>query len=506
MRVLLVHPSRLMISEVFVCLEPIGLERIGAAAVAAGHEVRILDLQIFSHRDYFRELESFRPHAVGFSVNYLANVPEVIDLAKATKQARKDCFVFVGGHSVSFVAQDVLRHGEGAIDCVMRGEGELAVAPLLEAIGDQHLEKVPGAITLNGAGPAPILMTDLDQFLPARHLTRNRKRYFIGELDPCGSVEFTRGCPWDCSFCSAWTFYGRSYRKSSPEVIAEDIASIKEPGVFIVDDVSFVHPEHGFAIGAQLEKRKVKKNYYLETRADVLCRNREVFAYWKKLGLTYMFIGLESIDEETLKAHRKRSKSATNIEALEVARQLDIPVAINLIAEPDWDERKFEIVRQWALEVPEMVHLTVSTPYPGTETWLSCASKLTTLDYRLFDIQHAVMPTRLPLKKFYEELVKTQSVLGTHHMAFGAMRGAASIALRLLLRGQTNFIKMMWKFNKVYNAERQYAEHFKEVKYQMTAPPAVVRSAKAAGAGLYVHMPREGTVDASAAARSRAMP
>jgi hopanoid C-3 methylase len=504
MRVLLVHPSRLMMSEVFLCLEPIGLERIGAAAVAAGHEVRILDLQIFNHRDYFRELESFRPDAVGFSVNYLANVPEVIDLAKGTKLARKDCFVFVGGHSVSFVANDVLAHGAGAIDCVLRGEGELAVAPLLEAIGDQHLDKVPGSITSSGMGPAPILMTDLDQFLPARHLTRSRHRYFIGQLDPCASIEFTRGCPWDCSFCSAWTFYGRSYRKSSPEVIADDMASIMEPGVFIVDDVTFVHPEHGFAIGAQLEKRKIKKEYYLETRADVLCRNREVFAYWKKLGLVYMFIGLEAIDEETLKAHRKRSKSSTNNEALEIARQLDIPVAINLIVEPDWDERRFEIVRQWALEVPEMVHLTVATPYPGTETWLTLPSKLTTLDYRLFDIQHAVTPTRLPLKKFYEELVRTQQVLGTKHMSFSAMRGAASIALRLLLKGQTNFIRMMWKFNQVYNADRLYSEHFREVKYHMAAPRVAAKPGKLAAGELYVHLPREATVDALPAAPTRA--
>lgn len=504
MRVLLVHPSRLMISEVFLCLEPIGLERIGAAAVAAGHEVRLLDLQIFSHRDYLHELETFRPHAVGFSVNYLANVPEVIDLATATKEARKDCFVFVGGHSVSFVAQDVLAHGDGAIDCVLRGEGELSVAPLLDAIGDRRLTKVPGAITREGAGPAPILMTDLDQFLPARHLTRNRKRYFIGELDPCASVEFTRGCPWDCSFCSAWTFYGRSYRKSSPAAIAEDMASIKEPGVFVVDDVSFVHPEHGFAIGAALEKRGVRKNYYLETRADVLCRNREVFAYWKKLGLTYMFIGLEAIDEETLKAHRKRSKSATNIKALEIARELDIGVAINLIAEPDWDERRFEMVREFARSVPEMVHLTVATPYPGTETWLTTASQLTTLDYRLFDIQHAVMPTRMPLQRFYQELVTTQQVLGSHHLAFSALRGAASIALRLALRGQTNFIRMMWKFGKVYNAERQYSEHFREVKYQMTPPPTVDKSGKPLAANLYVHLPHEATVDASVSARSGA--
>ena len=62
---------------------------------------------------------------------------------------------------------------------------------------------------------------------------RRRRRYFIGELDPCASIEFSRGCPWDCSFCSAWTFYGRSYRKASPEAAAEELASIREPNVFI---------------------------------------------------------------------------------------------------------------------------------------------------------------------------------------------------------------------------------------------------------------------------------
>ena len=503
MRVLLVHPSRLMMSEVFLCLEPIGLERIGAAALAAGHEVRILDLQVFNHRDYFRELENFRPDAIGFSINYLANIPEVLDLAKASKQVLSECFIFAGGHSVSFVANDVLAHGEGAIDCILRGEGEPSIAPLLEAIGDRRLDKVPGAITPSGSGPAPILMTDLDRFLPARQLTRNRHRYFIGQLDPCASIEFTRGCPWDCSFCSAWTFYGKSYRKSSPEVIGEDMASIKEPGVFIVDDVTFVHPEHGFAIGAEIEKRKIKKQYYLETRADVLCRNREVFAYWKKLGLVYMFIGLEAIDEETLKAHRKRSKSSTNNEALEIARRLGIPVAINLIVEPDWDERRFEIVRQWAMEVPEMVHLTIATPYPGTEIWRSAAGKLTTLDYRLFDIQHAVTPTRMPLRKFYAELVKTQRVLGNKHLSLTAMRGAASLALKLLLKGQTNFVRMLWKFNQVYNVDHLMAAHSRAVKYRMSAPRPLLKSGKAA-ADLYVHQPREATLDIATDARTRA--
>src|SRR5881409_4063707 len=102
MRVLLVHPSALMYSEIYLRLEPLGLERIAAAIRSAGHEVRLLDLQIFRHADYRRELAEFVPDAVGFSLNYLANVPEVIDLAIATKDAHPRCFLFAGGHSASF--------------------------------------------------------------------------------------------------------------------------------------------------------------------------------------------------------------------------------------------------------------------------------------------------------------------------------------------------------------------------------------------------------------------
>jgi magnesium-protoporphyrin IX monomethyl ester (oxidative) cyclase len=61
MRVLLVHPSPLMYSEIYLRLEPLGLERVAAAVRAAGHDVRLVDLQIFKHADLFREIESFRP-------------------------------------------------------------------------------------------------------------------------------------------------------------------------------------------------------------------------------------------------------------------------------------------------------------------------------------------------------------------------------------------------------------------------------------------------------------
>jgi hypothetical protein len=85
-KVLFVHPSPLMYSEIYLRLEPLGLELVAAAARRAGHDVRLLDLQVFKHPDYFRLIESWKPEAIGFSLNYLANIPEVIDLAKETNR------------------------------------------------------------------------------------------------------------------------------------------------------------------------------------------------------------------------------------------------------------------------------------------------------------------------------------------------------------------------------------------------------------------------------------
>lgn len=490
MRVLLVHPGPLMYSEIYLRLEPLGMERVAQAVRAAGHEVRLLDLQTFGHKDFARELAAFRPRALGFSLNYLANLPEVVDLAKKAKELAQECFVFVGGHSGSFIAEELLEHGSGAIDAVLRGEGELSTPQLVAAIEDGGVLAVPGVVTAEGRGPAPVLLDHLDRFPPARDLLARRRRYFIGELDPCASIEFTRGCPWDCAFCSAWTFYGRSYRMASPEAAAEELARVAEPNLFIVDDVAFIHPEHGLAIGREIEKRGIRKRYYLETRADVLCRNREVFAYWQRLGLRYLFLGLEAIDEAGLKAHRKRVSQGINFEALDVARKLGIDVAVNLIADPDWDERRFEVVREWALSIPEIVHLTVATPYPGTELWLTESRKLATRDYRLFDIQHAVLPTRLPLAEFYRQLVETQRVIARKHLGTAALRKAAGLMLRLALRGQTNFARSIWRFDKVYNADRQYADHQRPVTYAIRPPPPA-GPVSDKGAALYVHPRRE---------------
>jgi hopanoid C-3 methylase HpnR len=386
------------------------------------------------------------------------------------------------------VAEQVIGHADGAIDCVLKGEGETGIPALLAALPDRAFGEVPGAVTAAGTGRPPKMLHSLDDHLPARHLGGRRNKYFIGVMDPAASIEFTRGCPWDCSFCSAWTFYGRSYRKLSTDAAVEDMARIKEPGVFIVDDVAFIKAEQGDDIARQLERRRIRKEYYLETRCDVLLRNEEVFRRWKRLGLNYMFLGLEALDEEGLAAFRKRTTPSVNNKALEVARSIGLSVAINIICDPDWDEARFAFVREWAKSVPEIVNITVQTPYPGTETWLTESRRLTTLDYRLFDVQHAVLPTRLPLHRFYEELVKTQAVLARKHLGVAALASSMGIMARQLAHGQTNFAKMIWKFNKVYNADRQYSEHLQPVEYHLP-PPAEHAEAAPNPKDLYVHLP-----------------
>ena len=143
MKLFAVHPSCLMYSKIYLRLEPLGLELVAASARKAGHEVQIMDLQTETHRDYFRLLEHWHPDAIAFSCNYLANVPEILDLAKLSRKLLPECLIMIGGHSASFTAEELLEHGEGTVDCVLKGEGEPVIAAVLEAarheIGRAHV-------------------------------------------------------------------------------------------------------------------------------------------------------------------------------------------------------------------------------------------------------------------------------------------------------------------------------------------------------------------------------
>ena len=95
---------------------------------------------------------------------------------------------------------------------------------------------------------------------------------------------------------------------------------------------------------------------------------------------------------------------------------------------------------------------------------------MATRNYKLFDVQHAVLPTKLPLEKFYEELVKTQRILFQKHMGWQALRSCASIAAGHLMRGQTNFVKTLWNFSGQYNVQKLLEDHQEETRYPIALP------------------------------------
>jgi hopanoid C-3 methylase len=222
----------------------------------------------------------------------------------------------------------------------------------------------------------------------------------------------------------------------------------------------------------------------------VLLRNKDVFRFWRKLGLEYMFIGLEAIDEEGLRKHRKRVSLGRNFEALEFARSLGIMIAINLIADPDWDHERFRVVREWGVELPEVVNISVNTPYPGTESWVAEGGRVASRDYRLYDIQHAVLPTRLPLAEFYDELVATQRAFYRKHLGWRRVMSTAGVIAGHLMHGQTNFVRSLFHLDRVFRPEFLLADHALPVEYQIPLPQSAAVGQMLDRSALYIHPPR----------------
>jgi hypothetical protein len=115
---------------------------------------------------------------------------------------------------------------------------------------------------------------------------------------------------------------------------------------------------------------------------------------------------------------------------------------------------------------------SVNTPYPGTESWISEGRRVKSRDYRLYDIQHAALPTRLPLAKFYEELVTTQQALYRKHLGWRRLMKMSGVVADQQERGQTNFLGSLFNLERVFRPEYLLADHTRPVDYQIPLPGA----------------------------------
>ncbi len=406
MRVLLIEPAKApltMAGEDISLFEPLALEYL-AAGVADHHDVRILDLRL--ENDLQAVLEGFRPDVVGITA-YTVHVNRVNDLFSKVKGWNPESLTVVGGHHATIRPEDFV---SPSVDLIVRGEGVHAFQEIVE----RHergiaFEGIPGVAPVDKAAVSavePRASTDLDACpFPRRNLTASyRKHYYSEWMKPLASLRTSKGCPFRCSFCALWKISGGRYLTRKPENIIEELGTIEEEFVFFADDESLVDASRMRRLAQWIKEAGIRKRYFLYGRSDTISRNPDLLETWREVGLDRVFVGLEFFREDDLRYIRKGSTVRDNEEAVRILQDLDIDIYASFIVRPDFDREDFTAMRRFCrgLEL-NFASFAVLTPLPGTDLYEEVKDRLITHNYDYFDFIHTLLPTRLPLKEFYDE-------------------------------------------------------------------------------------------------------
>ncbi|HLE84887.1 MAG TPA: radical SAM protein, partial [Thermoanaerobaculia bacterium] len=243
---------------------------------------------------------------------------------------------------------------------------------------------------------------------PARHLIRDyAPHYYINFRKPLALMETARGCPFKCNFCSVWKFHHSTFREKSPERVVQELLTIDAPSVFITDDIFWMDVRRGEEMARQIKAAGIRKYFTVQTRTDIICKFPHLIEMWKDCGDLAIFLGVEAVTDAGLKSVNKKNSADNNLRAIEILKELGVGFTSNFIVDPAWDRADFARLREWISEhTTYNSGFSVLTPLPGTDLWESAKGQVTTHDWEMFDIIHAVLPTRLPLEEFYEEYAR----------------------------------------------------------------------------------------------------
>ncbi len=430
MRILLVRPPvppyTMGLKHVMMC-EPLELEYV--AAGLAGHDVEILDLLL--ERGYRERLRRFRPDVVGTSA-YITGVNEAVKVCRQAKRWNPAVWTVVGGVHAALAPEDF---ADAAVDAIVLGDGTTVMPELVAAMGNgASLEDVPGlALPLDGGGivrtAARPYMPDPDSLpLPRRDLVaRFRDRYYYILHRPVALVKTVWGCWYRCNFCCTWRVTGGTPYVRSAESIVAELATIEAEDVYLVDDIFLINRQRLARIAGLLRERGIRKKFLCYGRADFIAENEDVIAEWAQLGLAAVLIGLEATTDPELDGMAKGTTVDQNRQAIAVLRRHGVDAYGSLMPDPNYGPEDWE--RLWRfIDETGLYYLNVSplTPLPGTAIWPSYEGRITVprRAHPLWDLSHAVLPTRMPLKPFYRAL---RSI---YVRASLDLRRAATLALR----------------------------------------------------------------------------
>jgi anaerobic magnesium-protoporphyrin IX monomethyl ester cyclase len=413
-----------------------------AGNVDPDHEVAIADLilaQSCVRSTVERLVRDQQPDVVGLSVMTYqrATARRIISLVRSLRpQAR----IVVGGYDPS-LAPDAYMHPTLGVDFIVRGEGDLTFRELIRALDAGRVpEGIPGlwSRTLSGFAPAPSRLAaklDSNEVRRPRRSARVLDGYtFMGR--PIDVVETSRGCTFDCSFCSIIEMRGRNFHRFPIEHVIADIADARDRGagaIFIVDDNVTLDVPRFEAICEAITNAGLNDVDYLvqAMTASIAAGGDRLAARMRAAGFRYVFLGIENVIEEDLqflkaqaKNRERGSRGNATIAAIETLHRHGMYIVGGLIVgNPDDTAESIEANLAFARKYVDWPYIQHPTPYPGTPMTADFISRRLIANPRFeeYDGTTAVTHARIDSKEIEFARWKAERWMKLKHMPVAVM-------------------------------------------------------------------------------------
>ncbi|NOZ81993.1 MAG: radical SAM protein [Candidatus Micrarchaeota archaeon] len=288
---------------------PLGLGYL--AGVLKEHELMVMDCSVADFSE--KEVRRFSPELVCIT-STTPSFRKACEYAVTVRNIVPDCTVVMGGVHATFRPHEALNY----CDIVVRGEGEVTIVELVEALEKgTTLKGIKGVWTKDMKNPDREPIRDLDSIpFPFREIFPLEKYRIM-------SIVSSRGCPYSCAYCCATRFWGHRVRFRSPENVVSELREIYELGFKLVkfhDSTFTLNQERVKRICELIRSEDLDISWSCETRADHL--NREILEVMKKAGCRLICIGVDSACENVLKRINRRIEPGVMEKAIKLAKSL----------------------------------------------------------------------------------------------------------------------------------------------------------------------------------------
>jgi radical SAM superfamily enzyme YgiQ (UPF0313 family) len=313
----------------------------------------------------------------------------------------------VGGIHATTMPADYL-HPD--IDLVCVNEGVFAFREIVERfeVGGDFKEIHGLGVNEDGVQhltPArPLAPLDSLPF-PDRSLTADvRNRYGFSLWGKhLALMRYTQGCVGRCDFCPSWKQSDGRYLKRSVESMIAEFKTIKEPYIYFVCEESLLDEKLSLALARAIREERIGKHFGMPLRADTIARKPALIEAWAEAGLTDTIVGIEQATDDHLHDRNKTTTVRDNVEALRILKANHVNCTGSMFFRPDFVQEDFDRLIAHTVEIEiDCPQYFVLTPIPGTKLFDDSKGRFVEHNFDLWDFNHALLPTKLPLAKFYE--------------------------------------------------------------------------------------------------------